>query len=122
MQKCTLQTHPCKALSEDVTPSKSSGILLCILHCRADGVESLSREASENRDLLVIRGLEDYKNLPNKSLRLMSYALSSPAGWATTCTMSAVHTCSPCTNSILLGVCVWGKVSWRLYCQGYPYM
>jgi len=43
-------------------------------------MEDLSREALGNSDLLVIRGLEDYKNLPNKSLRLMRYALSSPSG------------------------------------------
>ena len=82
VQKGTLQMHRCKDLSQLVTPSCWSGVLSCTLCCRADGVESLSREASEHQDLLVIRGVEDYKNLPNKSLRLMRYALSSPAGWA----------------------------------------
>ena len=48
--------------------------------CRASAVASLSSEASKHRDMLVIRGLETYKNLPNKSLRLMRYALTSPAG------------------------------------------
>lgn len=48
--------------------------------CRAGAVVDLREEASASRDLLVIRGLEGYKNLPNKSLRLMRYALSSPAG------------------------------------------
>ena len=58
----------------------------------------LRSEASEHRDLLVIRGLENYKNLPNKSLRLMRYALSSPAGCVPTemCAHGAVlHTCWP---------------------------
>lgn len=45
----------------------------------------LTREARGSSDLLMIRGLEDYKNLPNKSLRLMRYALSSPSGCATHC-------------------------------------
>ena len=48
--------------------------------CRAGAVVDLRKETSASRDLLVIRGLEDYKNLPNKSLRLLRYALSSPAG------------------------------------------
>ena len=47
---------------------------------RASAMADLSSEASEHRDLLMVRGLEDYKNLPNKSLRLMRYALSSPSG------------------------------------------
>ena len=40
----------------------------------------LRREAADSRDLLVIRGLEEYKNLPNKSVRLLRYALSSRSG------------------------------------------
>ena len=48
--------------------------------CRAAAVAELRREAAGSRDLLVIRGREEYQNLPNKSVRLLRYALSSPSG------------------------------------------
>ena len=61
------------------------------VYCRASAVSDLSSEAYAHQDLLVVRGLETYKNLPNKSLRLMRYALSNPAGYAPTgpCAISA---------------------------------
>ncbi|CAK0738802.1 hypothetical protein CVIRNUC_001095 [Coccomyxa viridis] len=48
---------------------------------RAAAVAELRHEAADSRDLLVIRGREEYKNLPNKSVRLLRYALSSPSGY-----------------------------------------
>ena len=47
------------------------------MQCRALAVRDLAAEVEGNNDLLVIRGAEQYKNLPNKTLRLLRYALSS---------------------------------------------
>ncbi len=35
----------------------------------------------DTTDIVVLRGEDTYLNLPNKTLRLMAYALAHPAGW-----------------------------------------
>lgn len=41
---------------------------------------SRQEEASRHRDLVVLRGADTYLNLPNKTLRILRYALAHPAG------------------------------------------
>ena len=46
----------------------------------------LGAEAAEHGDLVVVRGADAYRNLPNKTVRLLRYMLSSARGcvsWAT---------------------------------------
>lgn len=48
----------------------------------AEASASLLRsEAAQHGDLIFIPGLDTYRNLPNKSLRLLQYALSSPCNF-----------------------------------------
>ncbi len=53
----------------------------------------LTAEAAAHEDLVVVRGADAYRNLPNKTVRLLRYMLSSargraprrppgPSGWA----------------------------------------
>ena len=42
----------------------------------------LGAEAAEHGDLVVVRGADAYRNLPNKTVRLLRYMLSSARGCA----------------------------------------
>lgn len=44
-------------------------------------MRNLRPEAEANSDIVVVRGTEEYRNLPNKTLRLLRYALSSAKQW-----------------------------------------
>jgi len=59
----------------------------------ASAAEMLTAEAATHEDLVVVRGADAYRNLPNKTVRLLRYMLSSargraprrppgPSGWA----------------------------------------
>lgn len=41
---------------------------------------TLQAELARHNDTVVLRGEDTYKNLPNKTLRLLRYALAHPAG------------------------------------------
>ena len=49
----------------------------CGHRCRAAALRDLTPEVRSNNDLLFVRGAEEYRNLPNKTLRLLLYVLSS---------------------------------------------
>ena len=48
----------------------------------AAAAEMLAAEAAEHSDLVVVRGADAYRNLPNKTVRLLRYMLSSARGCA----------------------------------------
>ncbi|CAL8463468.1 g3002 [Coccomyxa elongata] len=48
---------------------------------RKAALRDLRPEAELNGDLVVVRGTEEYRNLPNKTLRLLRYALSGIRQW-----------------------------------------
>eukprot|EP01023_Acetabularia_acetabulum_P038493 TRINITY_DN3691_c0_g1_i6.p3 TRINITY_DN3691_c0_g1~~TRINITY_DN3691_c0_g1_i6.p3 ORF type:complete len:322 (-),score=52.55 TRINITY_DN3691_c0_g1_i6:1598-2527(-) len=41
----------------------------------------LEKEAKQHNDIFFVPGLDSYRNLPNKTLRLLQYALSSPCDY-----------------------------------------
>lgn len=41
----------------------------------------VQEDLAHSNDIVVLRGPDTYLNLPNKTLRLMRYALAHPAGW-----------------------------------------
>ncbi|KAK9831480.1 hypothetical protein WJX81_000249 [Elliptochloris bilobata] len=47
----------------------------------AAAAELLGAEAAEHGDLVVVRGADAYRNLPNKTVRLLRYMLSSARGY-----------------------------------------
>lgn len=48
----------------------------------AAAAQMLGAEAAEHGDLVVVRGADAYRNLPNKTVRLLRYMLSSARGCA----------------------------------------
>ena len=75
----------------------------------------LAAEAAEHSDLVVVRGADAYRNLPNKTVRLLRYMLSSARGcarlWARACyTHQGVQgsglgdvLCAPARTYVLFG-------------------
>ena len=70
-RRSTLNPHIILS-SDSMSPCRRAAI--------AAAAEMLAAEAAAHSDLVVVRGADAYRNLPNKTVRLLRYMLSSARG------------------------------------------
>ena len=94
---CGLPRHEVNLKSESVPPCRRAAI--------AAAAEMLAAEAAAHSDLVVVRGADAYRNLPNKTVRLLRYMLSSARG----CARLGACACHSKTKRYKVGDVLWAR-------------